>query len=84
MKKIQNKLRMRKRSSNINANERLVNTPPDLSSTENLSNQQISENYGTRELQSYDMSIDVPEVIERIMEHDENVIDKLIIANIDR
>lgn len=75
---------MRKRSSNINANERLVNTPPDLSSTENLSNQQISENYGTRELQSYDMSIDVPEVIERIMEHDENVIDKLIIANIDR
>lgn len=63
MKKIQNKLRMRKRSSNINANERLVNTPPDLSSTENLSNQQISDSYGTRELHSYDMSIDVPEII---------------------
>lgn len=54
---------MRKRSSNINANERLVNTPPDLSSTENLSNQQISDSYGTRELHSYDMSIDVPEII---------------------
>lgn len=63
MKKIQNKLRMRKRSTNINANERLVNTPPDLSSTENLSNQQISDSYGTRELHSYDMSIDVPEII---------------------
>ena len=65
MKKIQNKLKMRKRSNNLNPNERLTGTPPDLSSTGNLSNQPLSEMSAYKGLQGYDLTIDIPETVEK-------------------
>ena len=62
-KKIQNKLRMRKRSSNTNCNERISNsTPPDqqdLSSTKNLSNLKNGNTTIRGELQTYDSNVDI-------------------------
>ena len=62
-KKIQNKLRMRKRSSNTHCNERTGNgTPPDqqdLSSTTNLGNPKNGNTTIRGELQAYDSNVDI-------------------------
>lgn len=84
MKKIQNKLRMRKRSTNLNTNDRLTGTPPDLSSTGNISNQQISEMPLTKGLQAYDLSVDIPETVEKLMDKDENINEKITLARVDK
>lgn len=84
MKKIQNKLRMRKRSTNVNGNEKLVGTPPDMASTGNLSNNQFSEIQTQKGLQSYDMSIDIPETVDKLMDKDEKINERIILSRVDR
>lgn len=75
---------MRKRSTNINGNDRTVHTPPEIPSNDNLSSQQGSDTQASRGFKGYDSTIDIPETVERVLDRDENISDKIILANINK
>lgn len=83
-KKIQNKLRMRKRSTNLNNYDRNNNTPPELPSNDNLSSQIGSDTQASRGFRGYDSSIDIAETVEKVLDRDENISDKIILGNMNK
>lgn len=87
MKKIQNKLRMRKRSTNAHpaaTADRFTHTPPDLSSTGNLSSKMLRDTENVRSSNNgYDSSIDVPGSILLLLESDDNICQQIALAGLD-
>lgn len=75
---------MRKRSTNLNGYDRNNNTPPELPSNDNLSSQQGSDTQASRGFRGYDSTIDIPETVERVLDRDDNISDRIILGNMNK